>query len=87
MFVDDAEFVVLDLSESGARVEKGADWNPHLFPGYATLIFVNGEEHSMSIALVRESEHFFAVSFSPYVSFGRMLNEQRRLWQKFPLRS
>ena len=86
LFVGDAEFVVLDLSESGARLEKNNESERELFPDAGTMFFSEGEEYSGMIQVVRESEHCFAVSFSPQIPFSRIMSEQRKLWRKYPLK-
>ncbi|MFO0979665.1 MAG: PilZ domain-containing protein [Planctomycetaceae bacterium] len=86
LFVGDAEFVVLDLSESGARLEKTGEWQREIFPDAGTMFFSEGEEYSGMIHVVRVSEHCFAVSFSPPVAFSRIMSEQRKLWRKYPLK-
>ena len=86
LFLGDAEFTILDLSESGARLEKTGEWQRELFPDAGTVMFSEGEEFSSIVQVVRESEHSFAVSFSPPVPFSRIMSEQRKLWRKYPLK-
>lgn len=86
LFVGDAEFTILDLSESGARIEKTTEWQRDMFPDNGTILFSEGEEFYAMIQVVRESEHCFAVSFSPQVPFSRIMSEQRKLWRKYPLK-
>ena len=87
LFIGDAEFTVLDLSESGARLEKMGEWERDLFPDAGTMFFSEGEEYSGMMQVVRESEHCFAVTFSPQIPFSRIMSEQRKLWRKYPLKN
>jgi len=73
---------VLDLSESGARVELQDD--SFCPPGPdVSIIFPNSEKVSTRATVVRSHPGMIALTFSPAIPFARILAEQHRLRKKY----
>lgn len=73
---------VLDLSESGARVElPDESFCP---PGVdVSIIFPDNEEFFTRATVVRTPPGMMALMFSPAIPFARILAEQRRLRKRY----
>lgn len=85
LHVGDREYVVLDLSEGGARVAVPAD--PGLAAGDAVegvVRFRTGEQAGVKGTALRVEGGQAALQFAVGVGQRRMVAEQRRLLREYP---
>ncbi len=83
---EDREFKVSEVSEGGARIVLKGEHDVELDQPFAgTLCFPDGESTAVEGIVMRSDEYEIVVALSRGVSLNRMVKEQSRLRQKYPI--
>ena len=84
--INDVDYLVADLSEGGARILlAGGPGLPQDERFAGTVLFPDGEAVPIEGVVLRSTEKHMVVKLSKAIGQKRMIAEQRRIHEKYPL--
>ena len=84
--INDLDYLVADLSEEGARILLTGSPGLHQDERFAgAVLFPDGEAVPIEGVVLRSTEKHMVMKLSKAISQKRMMAEQRRVREKYPL--